>query len=99
MTAQRILNGAAILDEAAAKKQLPKNWRKKINLETLAMGSYDDCLLGQLFGDFGIGVMRLKFNLKLRINFWACGFVVNESLKHVDRAYTRLTEGWKAYLS
>ncbi len=44
-----VANGAALLDE-----HLP-GWHERIDLDTLDISSCDKCMLGQLFGRYGIG--------------------------------------------
>lgn len=50
--------GAAKLDDYVfgGGVHITPDWRKKIDLDALDMGSCDSCVLGQLFGDYGTGV-------------------------------------------
>lgn len=54
--AERVAAGAALLDRV-----LPGWWQarrsgRRVNLTGLDLGSYESCVLGQLWGDFGAGV-------------------------------------------
>lgn len=50
---ERVAAGAEFLDEAVP------GWELKINLEKLDLGSCDVCMIGQLFQDFGAGIVGL----------------------------------------
>src|SRR5258708_7417760 len=54
MFEERIARGIALLD-----KYRPE-WRSLISLERLDMYSVEDCVLGQVYGNFGIGLDALK---------------------------------------
>lgn len=51
--AERVAAGAAFLNEV-----LP-GWEKKIVLESLDINQWEECILGQLFGDFDKGCDQL----------------------------------------
>ena len=53
---QRAAKGAKLLDGRR------KAWWRKIDTDTLDLGSCGDCILGQLYGDFGRGMRLLKLN-------------------------------------
>jgi hypothetical protein len=53
LTEDRVSAGAVLLDE-----QRP-GWYAQIDLQRLDMDSYDDCVLGQLFGSFEGGLETL----------------------------------------
>lgn len=42
---------------------VPADWRKRIDFDTLAMSSTDNCILGQIFGDFTVGKQKLGITL------------------------------------
>ena len=52
--------GIALLD-----KHGPKDWRKKIDCDLLNLESCHNCVLGQLFGDYGDGLLTLQ----TRVNY------------------------------
>lgn len=49
--------GAKFLDENG-----PQNWRDKIQPAELELSSSTDCVLGQLYGDYGVGLASLRIN-------------------------------------
>lgn len=49
----RVAQGAALLD-----REVPDWWRR-INLDTLRMSACSSCVLGQLYGDYDIGLDQL----------------------------------------
>lgn len=51
---KRVARGVALLDE-----RVP-GWEKRIDLKELKMQDCFQCMLGQLYGDFGYGIFRLK---------------------------------------
>jgi len=78
------------------------DWRDKINLDILDLGCGGDCILGQLYQDFDIGLDELSlstqeaeyYGLKLAgISWW------NDPTSHYDREYAKLTQLWKEALS
>ncbi len=82
-----VARGVALLDE-----KVP-GWREKINVETLDMGDYCICVLGQQFGDFGEGLSNLGFDLgdaDLARNY---GF--QRLAGHSDDEYQALTDAWR----
>lgn len=52
-----VTKGAALLDQHFGDKE----WRKRIDLENLDMGSPYWCILGQLFQSYGAGLQALKY--------------------------------------
>lgn len=48
--------GAALLDE------VNPEWWERINLQTLQMNSFINCVLGQLYGDYHEGSKKLRLN-------------------------------------
>jgi hypothetical protein len=53
-TAERVARGAALLD------QYRPGWADEIDLHELRIESGSDCVLGQLYGDYGEGRERLR---------------------------------------
>ena len=66
---QRVENGIAFLDQTYGSK-----WRRKINWETLDIGSSEKCILGQLEGDYHTGKQKLGLNAN---SSWERGFYTN----------------------
>lgn len=52
----RVDLGAALLDE-----KVP-GWRTKVDLDIFELRSTEDCILGQVFGDYGVGTRELGLN-------------------------------------
>lgn len=44
------------------KGKVPADWRSKINLDKLDMGNVNNCIIGQLFGDYFKGLNELGVN-------------------------------------
>jgi hypothetical protein len=74
-------NGAALLDE-----RLP-GWRDHIDPTTLRLEDGCNCILGQLFGDYGKGIDMLG------VSPTQFGFVKGRT------TYERLTAAWKRVLA
>ena len=55
---ERVEAGAALLD----RKRRSKTWRRKIDLKQLNLESCQDCILGQLYGGYSVGLDRLERN-------------------------------------
>lgn len=53
---ERVARGAAALDRAFGGSRA---WRERIRLDDLAMEHCDQCILGQVFGDYFGGMERL----------------------------------------
>jgi hypothetical protein len=62
------------------------DWRKKINLSILRMSSLSSCILGQIYGQYGIGEQRLRNNSGE--NDW----------DNVAEAFESFDEEWREYL-
>ena len=82
----RIRAGAAFLDSFFGSRS---RWRRKIDLETLALENGEACVLGQVDGDFhnheeSFGLTDIACD--------ALGFSTTY------RKYPELTKEWKAYL-
>lgn len=44
-----------LLDQIA-----PANWRDEVNIDTLDMDSGEECVLGQIYGDYNVGIAALR---------------------------------------
>lgn len=81
--------GAAFLD-----RQGPPNWRNKINTETLSLASSKHCVLGQIYGYYDTGLIKLGLTDSLSR---AYGFVYGrDGDDFVSSA--QLDEAWKDIL-
>jgi hypothetical protein len=86
-----VARGVALLDE-----RVP-GWREKINVETLDMGDYCFCVLGQQFGDFGEGLINLDFDLGDGDLAREYGF--QRLAGHSDDEYQALTDAWREVIA
>lgn len=87
---EQVARGIALLDERG-----PTDWRKRINLDTLDVGSLENCILGQLYGSF----LRKPSSV-----FWDtvnCGFDVPMQPRDEEyvAAYVELTRAWRDALT
>lgn len=74
------------------------DWVDRIDLDNLDLMSGARCVIGQLEGDFGVGVDRLGLVGSQR---WiAMGFYssYDEPWTEVERDYAALTEEWKTQI-
>ena len=59
-------------------EQKEPQWIERINVERLDINSYFDCVLGQVFGEFDEGVIKLELDLAGTANktatSWSHGF-------------------------
>ena len=93
---QRVAKGAALLDRDG-----PEGWRGRIDCETLDLARCRDCILGQVYGEYGTGVGKLGANF-LPVD---CGFERTNTersagtpLGVVKGQYWRLTAAWRRLL-
>lgn len=88
----RVRAGAAFLDAVYGRK-----WRKKIDLESLALASGTACVLGQTDGDYSEHVNKLDLSEQAAIHM---GFQLpDDDGNGTDRSkWYRLTQTWKRYL-
>lgn len=84
----RVARGIALLDECG-----PKDWRSKIDLDTLDIASPWRCVLGQLYGSFGWGLGALSgaFSCRLAAHYGFTG----DTRVHMDH----LTGAWREALT
>lgn len=57
---ERVANGVALLDEHRP------GWDRDVDLDNFKLSSCDECVLGQLYGRYGVGIAAL--GLKTGIN-------------------------------
>lgn len=82
--ADRIEKAAAFLDKYCSNKQ----WRDEIDVDILDMGSNEECVLGQIYGDYGTGMDKLR-----RI----AGAVIYDDDDY-SGTFAGFTSAWKEYL-
>lgn len=70
-------------------------WVEKINLDELDMGNVYNCVLGQLFGTFFVGMKHLGLNHDTAGDFWV-DFPRGTWGGNYD--YIPLTEAWRVHL-
>jgi hypothetical protein len=75
-------SGAALLDE-----RLP-GWRDHIDPNSLDLSGCEECILGQLFGDYSKGVELLGIKSPGKYGF----------IQRGRTTYGRLTDAWKSVL-
>lgn len=90
----RVRLGAELLD-----KHEP-GWHRRINLETLSLCSYTNCILGQLFYEFNKGMHALEQAIGTELIEWRVGFDINpredicdEDVK--EKPYDLLDKWWR----
>ncbi len=89
---KRIVGGLRYLDTV-----YKREWRSRINLERLDMGSSAWDLFGQLFGDYRTGCRILRLDPQqesARLGF----NVMNPKSPVAEREFAALTQGWKEVL-
>lgn len=87
MYEDRVKAGIKFLDE-----NYNGNWREKINLDKLDISDHENCVLGQLFVSYLIGI--IKFVSVYGYNSYSMGF--NDSNSYETK---ELTKEWKKQLS
>jgi hypothetical protein len=103
--AERVRNGADLLDLLARAGRVPNDWRTKVDLSVLNMRSGRNCVLGHVarsidpeggeFYDFGEQIMGMKlaedeaFGFYMRFDWTPDGY----------SDWSGLAEAWKAYLA
>jgi hypothetical protein len=83
--AAKVAAGIKFLDSEAASGKISANWRDKVKLDSLDLGSCDVCVLGQLFGSYSDGQYELDLDVYDSNSY---GFSPNNS-------YAELTQAWK----
>lgn len=64
---ERVAKGVALLDDKRP------GWRSEINTDILVMSDSRDCLLGQLYGDYGSGLQALDLWVEEDANKYSFG--------------------------
>lgn len=92
----RVLKGAALLDARPSK--VPADWRKRIDLHSLDLGSVQYCILGQLFNgyDKGLDALGLSSSGSTATD---CGFVSGYGTVDEWVSSPELKAAWRNYLS
>lgn len=88
----RARSGAYLLDCKG-----PKDWRKKVNLEILALSSDKHCVLGQIYGNYDLGMDALGISSLAPIDLGFCAG--SGSAKHEYVSSRELDEAWRELLS
>lgn len=80
----RVQKGVALLD-----KEVP-DWKERIDPGTLNVAASNSCILGQLFGDYFVGVAKLGLS---GTQTRALGFynITDEAIQE----YQKLTKEWR----
>lgn len=84
-----VCNGAAVLDQSY------HGWERKIDLSTLDVQSLINCPLGQVYGDFGLGLLATQFYYaRTAGHFGFCGFTRDgdqqTTFEELNQAWTEL---------
>lgn len=92
----RVLKGAALLDARPSK--VPADWRVKIDLDSLDMGSVQYCILGQLFSgyDKGLDALGITADGEVATDH---GFVSGYATVDEWVSSPELKTAWRNYLS
>lgn len=92
----RVRRGAEYLDD------VDPSWYRRVNADTLELSSGGSCILGQLHGDFRMGLTRSRLydlssapraNLSPVAFGFHCHYNVGEELQRKD--YEHLTRAWQ----
>ncbi len=90
---ENVLHGVALLDE-----KVP-DWRKRIDSELLSMVWCGRCILGQLFGGYGNGLIELEIGWDMEKAVYY-GFDVFDVRTQSEKSkkWNKLTQLWKEQL-
>lgn len=88
--AERVQVGMATLDGHFGDRA---SWREKIDLGTLDLHAWSNCVLGQVFGDFDLGMAELGLDTDEAAELGFC--LPYEQIGQ----YPDLTEAWVAALT
>lgn len=92
--AQRVAAGAAWLDANV------EGWLDSIDLDTLAMEMCEQCVLGQLFGDyFNADLMDDDFNLEYPATLGFDLLDCQLARSHDRRQWAELTNAWRELIT
>ena len=72
---ERVARGAKLLDESQP------GWRERIRADELAMETCDQCVLGQLYGDYATGFKEMlkPFDSRVQFSSGDHGFTLRDS--------------------
>lgn len=84
-------DGASLLD-----KRMP-HWHRRINAERLDIGNCQNCVLGQLFSRYDIGLQRLNITNQEAVTLGVYAGV-RQRRKRKNR-YVSLTSEWRARIA
>jgi hypothetical protein len=87
---ERAAAGVAFLDE------IVPGWRSRVDLQSLDIGSYDHCLLAQVYGKYYTGVSELNLLPDQAVQY---GFFLAARGANVYIESRMLTEAFKELLS
>ena len=93
---ERVKLGIIVLDRFA-----PSNWRNLIDLNKLDIFDLRNCVLGQVFGNFGKGVEIISdYILETNHNLMTLGFALSVyNPSDIFNDNIRLIEEWKKQLT
>lgn len=83
--AAKVAAGIKFLDSKVSSGLVSANWRDKVKLDSLDLGSCDVCVLGQLFGSYSDGQYELDLDTYDSKSY---GF-------NTDYSFAELTQAWK----
>lgn len=93
LAAQCVARGAALLDVKRP------GWHHNISLNRLRTASTEDCILGQLFGNYSVGIKEiLDPALDNIFNRGYHGFTAHDSDEGEFASYGELDRAWKGYI-
>jgi hypothetical protein len=88
---ERVAQGVALLDE-----QVP-GWVDRINLDALDVWNVRQCVLGQLFGGYNVGLFKLGLG---KVGGAHLGFAASPQAElTVIREYAALNEEWRRVIT
>lgn len=82
-----VAKAVALLDQLA-----PANWRDEVTLEYLDMGDGEQCVLGQIYGDYNVGITALQESASEQ-----AVLIEGEALDAFESGYYQ--EAWEKVLS
>jgi hypothetical protein len=83
---ERVLRGIELLNE-----HIP-GWEDRIDCQHLLLANADQCVLGQLFGDYEEGTSALELSTEDAVDH---GFLLSDYDGGAGINYTLLTHSWK----
>lgn len=83
---QRVLRGTLLLD-----KHLP-GWASSIDLKTFAISDVRACVLGQLFGTYGLGLSSLVREIEVKVA--PTEFAIEHGFTHPCPSTSNWREEW-----